>query len=297
MRAIFLCVGLIFSYAIVARRNRPETAVSRVTLNLLVCSTALIVSLIVVGYFFLNLHLVSFKIGRFLDDVPLDAAAVGMLVGYVLGDQQRGAEAAAKVGVAEAPPPELDLDHPRGWIQGLVNAARANAGNMALAVLVLVGLVAPQDWNAAFARITDVKAGAGGIGVTFGSAAGERTAEAIRAATVFPDPTGQNLDLDRNGFVPHRLGRMQALTHPPKDDGATLERNPTHFLFAKINESLTPLPSGDSLRSHNIYQIQRGRAATLHLLLGEAASDTRKLNSAARPARRSGEPPDRKSVV
>ncbi|WP_135466968.1 hypothetical protein [Crenalkalicoccus roseus] len=268
-RAICLCLGLFASYSALMAQER---CLRRGTLSRLLPLVLLLFAAAILAHALLGAGWVNRRISAFLIDVPLDAALIGALIGYLLADQQRGAERAAQAGAPAARGKDRDAPPPRTTAE-LLRAAKEGAGGLALAVLVVAGLFPVTEWRPFLARVTGFSMPAG-IGVTLGSAAGDRTAEAIRQATTFADPTGK-LTADRNGFVPHRLHRMRSLTHPPPPESGPETLLTTHFAAeptspsAGVQQARTGAPQAKA----RVHQVERDRATIIHLLLAQTIQE------------------------
>lgn len=217
-RVVVFTIALIVAY-LLTRRTSPNSARAR----LLVATLSGLLLVIVVTWF---VRIVQLWGGGWRDGVlaslPIDALAVGLVVGYLIADGARLAsrpdedKALAKEAQAESSTAGRFLAFFLGLSPGI-----------AMAVLVMAALVEPQVWKGVVDRLQDVKAGS--VQFTLAASRSVDLSQDIRRVAppraAEQDP-GNGMS-ERIGFIPVRLQIVQAYTLPPsldRDGTSTPER-------------------------------------------------------------------------
>lgn len=226
----------------------------------------------------------------FFTVIPVDAAVAGLAVGYILADQQLGAEQAVR---SEAErllqqPENLDaatkysiLGHMKLLPKALANLQNA-VPTLILTALAVLAVVPPTFWFRMFDRVNNFKAA--GVELTLGPVAGDKVTQEIRSAAPPRNPLGGSGTNNRHGFSQARIERMETLTHPATfrsqpgvqaSASAPLWVNPTAYLFTQIQNGTPERSSAGVPGLARIRDVDRDRAVLLHLQLGSEALDTR----------------------
>ena len=281
IRLLGFVILLLLGY-LLRRQSKSPPRIDAIMCLLLAAVTVIVLGLI---WFFTG-STISWATDFFLK-IPFDAAVAGLVVGYILADQQMGAEETIEksaTGLREEKP-NKDTRGKSGLdvITQIPAALWHAAPSLALVVVVLLAVVHPDSWTRALSRVHIFKAA--GVEVGLAPAAGDKVTQGIRNAA---PPRGQFLGgpgtIDRHGFIGTRIERMATLTHQPEfrlqarvSSGShpTLPENPTAFLFTTvtINERGPSAPNPGN--GATIRAVQRDRAMLMHLQRGKDARDTR----------------------
>jgi hypothetical protein len=235
--------------------------------------------------------------------LPLDALVVGVAAGWIVADHKPEVVASGRADAsrpsrglgprssdgaghaqpsgaqprdAEAPPDGRAPSRGADWLTRVSDSLQGAVTTLGLLLLFLLGTAPPQFWAQLFERLEGIEAG--GVEVRLGTAAGQGVAQSIIASTTAPEVLGRTRREEHHGFIPHRLERMQSLTHPPavtQVRDATLGQNATGLLFAKPVTLSTRSAAAGAGMSPAVRDLQRDRAMLLHLHRGARATDTR----------------------
>jgi hypothetical protein len=226
------------------------------------------------------------RLWAIMDHTAFSAFAAGYAAGFMLGDQQAGAETAALAAIGH--PDSQEAGDIRSVFLRLYRLATAHSATIVAALLVVYFLVPPGFSQGLFGRID--KARLGGFEVSLQGGNRIEVAQAIRAANPANDYNRrQNTLGDRVGFIPQRLQFLQDLTYAPnaaplptKPDSADLGDRLDAIIFsqpvfpASFTGLVPPQPDGEALLPRS-FRIQRDRAIIARILHAR----TKKFPSAA----------------
>ncbi|MGK7870570.1 hypothetical protein [Falsiroseomonas sp. E2-1-a20] len=248
-KVLVLCIALFLSYQY--RRQllaRPKITLTFFSAMMLALSAILLMAVLQET----TLWARSFMQGVF-SVVPLDAVAVGLVVGFVLADIRLSSIFSASPG-AEKPNKILAL-------------SQAVSAGLVLAILVLAAIVPSHIWVRIFDRVQEVKAGSVSLSL-------RETATSVRTAAPPQDPLA-NRFVSVVGFAPQRINQLQSLTYPPFQQAAARSpetANDIYFDPSASEDLILSSIASDTRRlesTQTSYTIQRDRAILYRLGTGQ----------------------------
>jgi hypothetical protein len=231
MRLILLFVALVTVYVLARRDARADGPLRlRSETAFLLAAVAALGLLLALQFLIDQGPLVPvrglYDLLQFLRLFDIDALVAGGVIGYLLAEQQTGAEDAVRTAAADAPAG----GDGHGVVERATGVIRSAAGGALMVALVLVAAVPPAVWPDLLRRVQSVNAA--GVQLSLGSG-DARLAEDISRAVQPNDVVDRNdRDSSQRGFASQRLERLASLTYPPDARGATLATDPSRLLFS-----------------------------------------------------------------